>query len=58
MLHVSGAAAACHRDLWSEGRSPALEHAPLISNKETVISLDYVMSTHSSQSIFLFKLIF
>ena len=54
MLHVSGAAAVCHRDLWSEGRSSALEHAPLISNKETVISLDYVMSTHSSQSIFLF----
>ena len=44
MLCVSGAAAVCHQDRWCEGRSSVLEHAPLISNKETVISLDYVMS--------------
>ena len=41
----------CHQDRWCEGRSSVLEleHAPLISNKETVISLDYVMSAHSSE---------
>ena len=49
MFYVSGAAAVCHQDRWGEGRNSVLEQAPLISNKETVISLDYVMSAHGSE---------